>query len=211
MNICQRINAIRIEVPYLVKKKKVESYKAITHDEVTAWVRQHLITHGVVVFQRQIKGETFPTGKQTSKGNPIVRYDAVYEFDWVNMEEPTDRSLTAFSASAEDTNDKAPGKCASYAAKTNMLKTLNIETGEDDESRLEGISGPSLFEQWEIKTAEVCEAAQTPEDIIQWWPDNSAVIKKELKPAEAARIYDMVVARKKELEAAEREPGSDDK
>jgi len=206
MNICQRINAIRIEVPYLVKTTRVESYKAITHDEVTAWVRPHLITHGVVVFQRQIKGETFSTGKQTTKGNPIVRYDAVYEFDWVNMEDPTDRIITVFSASAEDTNDKAPGKCASYAAKTNMLKTLNIETGEDDESRIEG-TGPSLFEQWEIKATEVCEAAQSLEDIIKWWPDHSAQIKKELKKHEAAKIYDMVIARKKELQAAEREPG----
>ena len=163
MNICQRINAIRIEVPYLVKKKRVETYKAITHDEVTAWVRPHLVTHGVVVFQRQVKGETFSTGKQTKNGSPIVRYDAVYEFDWVNMEEPQDRILTVFSASAEDYNDKAPGKCASYAAKTNMLKTLNIETGEDDESRLEGIP-ESISDEQVINLREICESFNLPVD-----------------------------------------------
>jgi len=210
MNICERINAIRQEVPYLRKDKPVESYKAVTHDQVTAWVRPHLIKHGVTIFQRQTKGETFSTGKQTKSGNPIVRYDAVYEFDWVNVEEPTDRTLTVFGASAEDYNDKAPGKAASYAAKLNMLKTLNIETGEDDEGRLEGIGGPSLFEQWEIRCQEILDNSKTLEDIIKWWPDNSAVIKKELKKAEAAKIYDMVVARKKELQAAERTPGQEE-
>ena len=163
MNICQRINAIRVEVPYLVKTKKVESYKAITHDEVTAWVRPHLIKHGVIVCQRQIEGQTFPTGKQTKNGSPIVRYDAVYEFKWVNMDEPADNIVTIFSASAEDYNDKAPGKCASYAAKTNMLKTLNIETGEDDESRLEGIP-ESISDEQVINLREICESFNLPVD-----------------------------------------------
>ena len=78
---------------------------------------------------------------------------------------------------------------------------LHVANGDDSDG------GPSLFEQWEIKASEVCEAAQTLEDIIKWWPDNSAQIKKEMKPADAAMIHAMVVARKKELQAAEREPG----
>ena len=163
MNICQRINAIRVEVPYLVKTKKVESYKAITHDEVTAWVRPWLVKHGVIIIQRMVRGETFTTGKQSSKGTPMVRYDATFEFDWVNMEESSDRITTMFGASAEDYNDKAPGKCASYAAKTNMLKTLNIETGEDDEGRLEGMPETISDEQL-INLREICESLNLPVD-----------------------------------------------
>uniref|UniRef100_A0A6M3LYQ7 Uncharacterized protein n=1 Tax=viral metagenome TaxID=1070528 RepID=A0A6M3LYQ7_9ZZZZ len=80
---------------------------------------------------------------------------------------------------------------------------LHVDNGDDP------AGGISLFEQWEIKASEVCEAAQQVEDIIQFWPDNSVQIKKELKKADAAKIYDMVVARKKELEAAERSPGEE--
>lgn len=163
MNICQRINAIRVEVPYLVKTKKVETYKAITHDEVTAWVRPHLIKHGVVIFQRLTGGATTGTGKQSKNGTPVIRYDAVYEFDWVNVDDPCDKITTIFSASAEDYNDKAPGKAASYAAKTNMLKTLNIETGEDDESRLDGIP-ETISDAQMIGLREVCEAYDLPVD-----------------------------------------------
>ena len=70
-------------------------------------------------------------------------------------------------------------------------------------------TGPGIFEQWQIKAKEVCEAARTLEDVITWWPDNSAQIKRELLKFEAAKIYGMVVARKKELEAGERIPGQE--
>ena len=69
--------------------------------------------------------------------------------------------------------------------------------------------GPSPFEQWEIRCQEILDSSKELEDIVKWWPDNSAAVKKELKPAEAAKIYEMVVARKKELEAADREPGAE--
>ncbi len=216
MNICQRINEVRKVIEYIKKEKKVQNYKAVTHDQVTAMIRSHLIKHGVLIFQRMIRSETVNTNKQSSSGTPMVRHDADYEFDWVNMDEPTDRILTVFGASAEDYNDKAPGKCASYAMKTNMLKTLNIETGEDDESRLEGTGNGKMskFEKWEIKATESCEAAQGLNDIIQFWPDNTAAIKKDLSKSDAAKIYNMYVDRKNELKAkelkdAEREPGAD--
>ena len=79
------------------------------------------------------------------------------------MDEPADNIVTIFSASAEDYNDKAPGKCASYAAKTNMLKTLNIETGEDDEGRLEGIP-ESISDEQVINLREICESFNLPVD-----------------------------------------------
>jgi len=87
--------------------------------------------------------------------------------------------------------------------------------GMDDENPGNGAgngnTGPGPYEQWEIRATEVCEGASTLEDIIQWWPDNGPTIKKELNKAQAAKIYDMIVARKKELKAAEREPGENDK
>ena len=90
-----------------------------------------------------------------------------------------------------------------------ILGVAGTEGTVDDDGNSSDSSEPSKFEQWEIKASEVCEAAKKPEDLIQWWPDNSAQIKKELDKAEAARIYDMIVKRKKELQSTEREPGSE--
>jgi hypothetical protein len=36
MNIYQRINEVRKKVDYAKKEKAVESYKAVTHDQITA-------------------------------------------------------------------------------------------------------------------------------------------------------------------------------
>ena len=178
MNICQKIDKIRQEVPYLRKDKKVESYNAVTHDQVTAWVRPHLIKQGVTIFQRHVKGETLSTGKQTHKGTPIVRYDAVYEFEWVNMDDPADKVVTVFPGSAEDHGDKAPGKAASYAAKMNMLKTLNIETGEDDEGRLESVP-ETIGEKEIINLREICESFNLPwEETLKAMATKAFKVKK---------------------------------
>ena len=87
---------------------------------------------------------------------------------------------------------------------------LHILEPETTDESGEGVK-MSPFEQWEIKFQEVSEAAQTVEDIITWWPDVKDTVKKELKKADAAKIYNAWVDRKNELRTAEREPGSDDK
>ena len=157
LNIHQRTNEVRKKVAYLRKEKKVESYLALTHDQVTAELRPHFISFGIVTVLRQISGEVQDTGKATQKGNPITRYVAFYEMDFVNIEDPQDKFTTAIGSIAEDHGDKAPGKCASYAVKTLMLKTFNIETGEGDESRIEAKLTP-IGELDLITLKELCEA-----------------------------------------------------
>jgi len=90
-----------------------------------------------------------------------------------------------------------------------ILGVAGTEGTIDDDGNGSGDGKMTPFEQWEIKAKEAIEAARTLEDIVRFWPDNSAQIKKELKKAEAAKIYDMVVARKKELKAGERVPGAE--
>jgi len=157
MNIYQRIDKVRKEVAYLRKDKKVDTYWAVTHDMVTAELRPHLIKHGIVTVLRQISGEVQDTGKATKKGNPITRYVAFYEMDFVNIEDAADKCTTSIGSIAEDHGDKAPGKCASYAVKTLMLKTFNIETGEGDEGRIEAKPTP-ITELDLINLKEICES-----------------------------------------------------
>ena len=88
---------------------------------------------------------------------------------------------------------------------------IGLDTAVSSAEEVLGGEGAELsrFEKWAIMATEICEAAQSLEDIIKWWPDNSDAIKKELKPTESAKIYEMVVARKRELKTADREPGAE--
>ena len=136
MNIYQRINEVRKKIGYVQKDKSVSagsagSYKAVTHDAVTGMVRNALIECGVVIVPSVLSSvfnQKEPEAKQRL-------YEATYQIDFVNIEQPDDRVSMQVSAHALDNGDKAPGKAMSYATKYAMLKMFNIETGEDEESR----------------------------------------------------------------------------
>lgn len=135
MNIYQRINELRKAIGYVQKDKAVStgggSYKAVTHDAVTGMVRAALIEHGVVIVP-SVVSSVFNAKEPEAKQR---LYEATFQIEFVNMDEPTDRIVTHQTAHALDNGDKAPGKAMSYATKYAILKLFNIETGEDEESR----------------------------------------------------------------------------
>jgi hypothetical protein len=135
MNIYQRINEVRKKVSYIRKEKKVESYMAVTHDQVTAEVRDHFVEHGIVMVPSITRSAVKDTGTTTKSGTPFIRFEASYRFDVVNAEDPADKFSMEIEAHAIDHGDKAPGKALSYAKKYAVLKLLDIETGEDEEGR----------------------------------------------------------------------------
>jgi hypothetical protein len=138
LNIYQRINEVRKVANYVQKDKTVsgQNYKAVTHDAVTALLRNHLIDQGIVIVPRLMSSSVENIGA-TSNGTIIIRYTGKYEVDFVNCDEPADRVTVPGEAHANDFGDKAPGKATSYATKYAMLKLFSIETGEDDEGRVE--------------------------------------------------------------------------
>jgi len=139
MNIYQRINEVRRACTYVQKDKTVSGsgggYKAVTHDQVTAELRPHLVEHGIVIVPTLLKAESVPAG-ETQKGTPILRVEAFYTIAFVNADEPKDRCEMQINAHALDFGDKAPGKALSYAVKYALLKVFSLETGEDDEARI---------------------------------------------------------------------------
>lgn len=147
LNIYQRINAVRKQIGYVQKNKEVgygkSSYRAVTHDAVTGMVRAALIENGVVIVPSVISSVFHPAELVTSveNGNEVTTtakqrlYEATYQIEFVNIDDPADRIVTQQNAHALDNGDKAPGKAMSYATKYAMLKLFNIETGEDEESR----------------------------------------------------------------------------
>ncbi len=135
-NIYQRMNEVRKAVAYVRKDSKVQGYTAVTHDQVTASARPSLIDHGVMMVPRQTASEIAQVG-ETRQGTPVIRYAGWYEFDFVNVDAPDDKITVTIEAHANDHGDKAPGKAISYATKYALLKVLAIETGDDEESRVE--------------------------------------------------------------------------
>jgi len=151
-NIYQRVAAVMKAVGYVKKDKEVAGagggYMAVTHDQVTALVRQHFVENGIVVVPRLIASATVSTGRSTKAGTPIIRFEAHYEVEFVNIDDPTDKITASTVAHAEDQGDKAPGKALSYAVKGAILKVLLLETGENDESRVRA-NEPELTEDQE--------------------------------------------------------------
>jgi hypothetical protein len=137
VNIYQRINEVRKAISKVAKDKKVESYMAVTHDQVTALTRDHFVEHGIVFVPRILSERTVNTGTFTSRDTPFVRYEATYAFDVVNVEDPKDMFTAVIGAHAIDHGDKAPGKALSYAKKALILKLLELESVSDEEGRQE--------------------------------------------------------------------------
>lgn len=136
MNLYERLNEVRKEIGYIQKDSAVQNYRGVSHDAVTAKVRTSLIKHGVITTMTQLRSEVIDAGT-TGNGKQIIRYQAWYKIMFINVEKPDDRLEIELESHALDMGDKAPGKAASYAMKVALLKTLALETGEDDESRIE--------------------------------------------------------------------------
>ena len=135
MNLYQRINEVRKAIDYIKKDKSVStgggSYQAVTHDQVTAMVRDHMVKHGIVSYPILVEGKSTPK----EEGAKQFRYEATYDFVFANIDDASDKICLRIQAHAMDNADKAPGKALSYAKKYAVLKLFEIETGEDDESR----------------------------------------------------------------------------
>lgn len=135
LNLYQRINEVRKAITYVKKDKDVStgggSYKAVTHDQVTGMVREHMVTHGVVCYPVLVESKSNPK----DDGAKQFRYEATYDFHFVNVDDPKDELVVRIESHAMDNADKACGKALSYAKKYAILKLFEIETGEDEESR----------------------------------------------------------------------------
>lgn len=141
MNLFQKINEVRKAVDYVQKDKSVStgggSYKAVSHDLITAMVRGPMVTQGIV---------SYPVLVASTMNLPVVAtdgttakqrlYEATYDFHFVNCDDPKDEIVLRIEAHAMDNADKAPGKALSYAKKYAVLKLFELETGESEESRM---------------------------------------------------------------------------
>lgn len=162
--IYQKINQVMKKVSFVMKDTNVgfgnNQYKAVTHDKVTGVVRPHFVDAGIITIPRQVsKGESVLG--QTSKGNAKIRFEALYEIDFVDVEDESKITVTV-EAHAEGSDDKCAGKALSYAVKNAMLKVLMLETGEDDE---EGVKNTIDVKQASMLTQLI---ADTETDVVKF-------------------------------------------
>ena len=136
--IYQRVSEVMKAVEYVQKDASIgtpgASYKAVTHDMVSAVLRKEFITHGIVVRTTQYKGK-YLQFRNVEAGIKQNLYHAKYSVDFVNIDNPEDFIRVNVEASGTDSGDKAPNKAISTAVKYAMLKTFSLETGENEESR----------------------------------------------------------------------------
>ena len=176
-NIRKRINWVRSQISYVQKDATVQGYKAVRHDAVTAHLRPFLVKAGIVTTQTLKASRTLDSGSVTKNNVPIIRYEATYEITFHNTE--GDDSLTVeVESHALDQGDKAPGKAMSYAKKYAYLKEFDIETGEDEESRIEQKSKADIEAEQAAWRQERLNAA------ISEHMDTIVVIKDAIKEAE---------------------------
>jgi len=133
MNVYQKINAVMKEVQYIQKDAKIQGYKAVTHDQLVSVARGSIVNHGLALVVSQKSSEF----DEREEGSKMRMYRGWYTVSLVNIEDASDKVSVDIEAHALDNGDKAPGKCATYATKTAIIKLLWLESGENDESRAE--------------------------------------------------------------------------
>lgn len=121
LNIFQRMNLVQNSVDYVQKNKPSGmKYSIVSHDDVTAKTRPHLVRAGVLYYPINIK--------YTQAGNRTeVELDLVFQ----NIDDKEDKMSVSCLGFGCDPGDKGPGKAVSYAVKYGLLKGLGLETGDD--------------------------------------------------------------------------------
>jgi hypothetical protein len=123
-NIYQRMHAVMQDISYVQKGEKTVNgqYRFVSHDAVTAKVRDALVKHGIV------SAVSVDDAKQD--GN---RTEVVVSVSFVNIDNPRDLMSVRSIGYGIDPQDKGPGKAISYAVKYAYLKAFALETGDDPE------------------------------------------------------------------------------
>lgn len=201
MNIYQRINAIKKEVNYIKKDTEVsgfgnKSYKALSHDMVTAMTRELFIKYGVVCVPT-LMNKSFTEGIVLDNKQKQGRFDCTYRFKFICDDDPTSSMDSDIASQGMDTQDKAPGKALSMAKKLAILKILDIESGDAEESRFKEEIEFDL--DAELNILSICETA----DSLREQYMKSIALASKLSPNKFKEVKNHIIAakddRKKEL------------
>jgi len=127
-NLYQRIRDVMCEIGYVQRDKRTTGgaiYRYVSHDAVVRHVRSALIKHGVVALASVVPDSVVQNGNRTQ---------AITELRLVNADNPSE-SITLYGLGfGIDSQDKGPGKAASYGKKYALIQAFLLETGDDPEA-----------------------------------------------------------------------------
>lgn len=139
-NLFQRLNAVMSEITGLEKDLNVgtgsSSYKAIGEAQVMNKVRPLFVKHGIVVLIKDVEESSEFIEYTNNYGKPANKRDTVakVKFEFVNIDDPTDRFETVSVGYGTDSQDKGIGKAITYAHKYMIMKNLLMTTGDDTDN-----------------------------------------------------------------------------
>lgn len=151
-NIHQRIIGIMSELHYISKGDKTVNgqYRFVSHDQVVSKVQKMLVKYGVT---------TVPSVHEIVQDGNCTRIKLNVTF--VNADCPNDHFTVQFPGYGIDgggfnkdgkaipVGDKGPGKAVSYAYKYALLKTFNLETGDDPDFDAEAAYEPEKCQEFD--------------------------------------------------------------
>lgn len=125
LNVYQRVLAVMADIDYIQKGSKTVNgqYRFTSHDQVTAALHPHLVKHRLAVIPSM--QDIVQEGNRTQI-KLFVRF--------INVDNPIDEFTVSYPGYGVDSSDKGPGKAISYAYKYALLKTFNLETGDDPDN-----------------------------------------------------------------------------
>lgn len=124
MSLAQRMHLVMTRVDYIQKqpKKQGMNYSFVSHDSVTALIREHTVACGIIYYPLN------ESAKFTVDGN---RCQLVMAVRFESIDDADDFKDVLGIGFGIDPGDKGPGKAISYATKYALLKAFGLETGDD--------------------------------------------------------------------------------
>lgn len=135
-NIFQRLNEVRKKATYIQKRPKVSGmkFRAIAHADLIRKVRALFVEHGILWFPVEtevLHREHMRVPKSDGGERSIFWTQYKFVFRYQNVDDAEDFMDIPAIADGMDDSDKGSGKASTYADKTALIRSLNLETGED--------------------------------------------------------------------------------
>jgi ERF superfamily len=136
-NLYQRINAVRRSLGGTIAKngqapQVMGGFTFVTWDDVGARVGTLLAEHGIVTLPSITACEVVQAGT-TANGKPIYRATVTLVYEFVNADEPSERTIMTWMGSGDDSGDKAIQKAATSGSKYLFLKLFMLGGADDAE------------------------------------------------------------------------------
>ena len=163
LNIYERMEKIRAEVPYIQKDKAIKmsgggvKFNVVSSDNIIRITRP--------LFEKYRVGIKPTVKNYVQNGN---RTEILLDVIFYCVEDSEDNFMVTFLGLGVDNGSYGSGIATTYAFRYAILKTLYIETGEDPEDKNPDFQEEPISEEQLINLREICESYDVkPEETLR--------------------------------------------